>query len=356
MEEAYNSNCFYAKPNPSCHTIAEDSTVTHSTIRMSPDKTHRFESQDVTIMEDKSEIDLSMLTSPELQSSGNEQFKRILQDILKAETHTVQILFTKFHIRFNNLFYKKREEYSNVSFCSHKDDGFYVDLYKSIKKIIRNYLRVTRKIVFWMYQDLISQAKCIWRDDQLTTSWVIDSVLSDMLFTFPGSTINKILRDLLVRKHSDSSRQLEETLQKHYSLDQDEYFVKNYPMFLLPGSQDPYHEVVRKISELSISLCPYSSFQIIASLEKEILACANLHYTNDLEMSLKLADKFDREVKVPVLIYCIMKSQNTNLIVNVAMVEAFVSEAYLDAKQNFSSFCGILNFLLKENKFDVLEQ
>ena len=199
-----------------------------------------------------------------------------------------------------------------------------------------------------MYQDLISYAKCVWRDDQLNASWIIDSTLSDILLTFPGSTINRIVRDILVRKHSDSSRQLEKVLQKHYGLDQDEDFVKNYPMFLLPGSQDPYHEVVRKISELSTSLCPYSSFEVITSLEKEILACANLHYANDLEMSLKLADKFDREVRVPVLIYCIIKSQNTNLIVNVAMVETFVSRVYLDAKQSFGSFCSTFSFLLDE--------
>ena len=357
MEKASSTNYLYTKGRPSCHMIAEDSTLTHSTIGMSPDKSHRFESRDITSMEDQSGMDLSPLTSSQLQSSGNEKFRSILQKILNDKMHTVQILFTKFHIRFNNLFCKKHEQYNNASFCSHEDDAFCGDLYKCIKRIIRNFLRVTRKVVFWMYQDLISQAKRAWRDDQLSTSWVIDSILSGILFNFPGSTISKILRDLLVRKHSGSIRQLEKTLKKHYSLDQDEDFVQNYSMFLLSGRQDPYHEVVLKISELSISACPYSSFEIIASLEKEILACANLHYTNDLEMSLKLADKFDREVKVSVLIYCIMTSQNANLVVNVAMVEAFVSGVYLGAKQSFSSFCGVLSFLLNEDnsKFGLLQ-
>ena len=349
MEEA-------SKPRPHSNLVAENLTLTHSTIAVSTDKAHKFESRDITITGDRSEIDSSMLTSLQFQSSGNEQFKRILQGKLKDETHTVQILLTKFHIRFNNLFCKKLKKSDNASLCSHREDNSCGDVYKCVKKIIRNFLRATRKIVFWMYQDLISQAKCVWRDDQLNTSWVIDSVLSDMLFDFPGSTVSKVIQDLLFRKHFNSTGQLGKTLKKHYSLDQDKDFIQNYPMFLLPGNQEPYHEVIQKIAELGTSSCPYSSFEIIASLEKEILACANLHYANDPEMSLKLTNKFDREVKVSVLIYCIMKSQNVNLVVDVAIIEAFVSEAYLDANQSFSSFCGVLSLVLNENKFGILEQ
>ena len=117
-------------------------------------------------------------------------------------------------------------------------------------------------------------------------------------------------------------------------------------MFLFEGSKYPYKEVVEKIISLTSVSCPYKIFETITSLEKEILACANRHHSNDLNTSFILVDKFDREVKISVLIYCILKSQNINLIMDVAMVEGFVSQTYLDVQQSFSSFVAVLNFLL----------
>ena len=54
-----------------------------------------------------------------------------------------------------------------------------------------------------------------------------------------------------------------------------------------------------------------------------------------------------QEVKIAILTYCFIRSKNVNLIVDIAVVESFVSNRYLDSKLSFSSFSATLSFSLE---------
>ena len=344
MEQVFMRSYYQERSRTSYGLMSQDSTLKQSIQDLSISRRRMFDSTEPLAMDDLSQSS-RLPSSPQFKSSGNEELTRILRGLLEEKGHIVQIIMSKFHSRFDGLFSKRLRKLTATLIYSQEDNN----LYECIEKIVRTFLSVTKRVLLWMYQDLIRRAKEAWVDDYLSSSWVIDSILSEILFSSSTSTLNSLVRHLLTKKHSKATRKLQEMFNKQRKLDDDSDLADNYPLFTLKGSETPYEEVVKKISELSSLSNPYQTFEIITSLEKEIITCANLHYANDTEMNIKLADKFDREVKIAVLLYCIQRSRNINLVVDIAVVEGFVSKRYLDSKQSFSSFTATLDFLLEDD-------
>ena len=114
--------------------VIEDSTRTQPVRRGRLDGSSEFKSRDVTVTEDWSESGLTMLTSLQLKSFGNKEFEKILRDILKDRTHIVQILLTKFNIRFHSLFSKELQKSKTTLFYSSRENDLYRDLYNASKR------------------------------------------------------------------------------------------------------------------------------------------------------------------------------------------------------------------------------
>ena len=308
-------------------------------------------SQDIKSSKHPSKDDLQNIlsASPQFSNSANEELKRTLQSKLQAENNYIGHLIKQFHATFNKVFATRLDESFNSKVRLSKEDE---DLLTNIQKLVQLFSKVVKKIIIWIYEDLLIKAKKAWDEEYLKTSWVIDSIISEMLFYYPYSTFNKLVRTLLVKKCLNSMPKFDKILTAPYKLSDDSDFLRNYHLFSLEGNESPYEDVVKKISELQKSSCPYKNFQTIISLEQDILSSAKQHYGNDHQMNTKLAKKFEREVKVSILIYCIRKSKNISLLVDLEIAEAFVLKPYVKSQQSFRSFAETLKFLLNSEEMN----
>ena len=341
FERDCTSDFLHLEAKPSDSNPQQTHLETLSTPDSEPSKNLLFECQESAAMR---KISTAAMSS-RLRTSGNEEFKKVLLMILNDQNHIIQVIIESFHIEFDIIFDGELKEGASKG-DSYQKEG---DTLKCIQRIVKLFMRVMRKIIFWMYEDLITQADEIWTEQHLNVPWIIDSTLSEILFS-SSSTLNSLVNILITRKYSEATKKLESFFRKAYKLADDKVLAENYPIFLLEGSEDPYIEVVQKISDMHNCLCPYQNFDIIISLEKEILSCANKHYINDAHMVEKLADKFDREVKIAIIMYCVLKSRNISILKNVALAEGFVSKRYLDLEQSFTSFGATLDFLLDNDE------
>ena len=137
-----------------------------------------------------------MPTTPRLRGSGDRMFKDILQGMLKRDTHVIQVIFTEFHTSFHNLFSAKLQKLDSISSSPVASD----ELYTCITQVVKTFLKVTRKIVIWMYQDLIHQFEENYENEDLNIPWIIDSILSDLLFSHQSPTFKDLIRNLLLMK------------------------------------------------------------------------------------------------------------------------------------------------------------
>jgi len=169
----------------------------------------------------------------------------------------------------------------------------------------------------------------------------VESVVYALLFKNKNSTLNKLLVLLLQIEHEGKIQTLTNSFQqkKSFDLTHEDILAKKYQAFLLEQKDSPYHKVIKKIESLKDYEDPYSKFEIILSLEDEILKSAKEFYEDDKNIKAKLEENWNIEVKLPILVYCILKSENQDVIKDSLLIKEFVIERYWNEKiQNFKIF------------------
>ena len=279
--------------------------------------------------------------------SARDELTRLLYYLLfNDEKHLIHTLVRHFQEKFS-----KRYFIELLKLGSTEDLEEVKRTYEQVCFIVKCFVKLINKFIFQVYQKYVKKMHTALNKESYEVEWIIDSIVYEALFSQIDSNLSKLTFGLFRKIHAHRVQKLKNIIEEKKSvrLEDDENLVEKYFPFLMEKNSDPYKEVINKISELKLHGNPYKKFEIILSLERQILTCAREYYTNNTETQKYLQNNFEMDVKFPIMIYCVLKSQNEEVVIDNAFVEEFVDKECLDYRQDFKAFMGVVSvFLLGE--------
>jgi len=284
---------------------------------------------------------------PNSKLSAKEELRKIISSQITNSKHIVNQLIYVFHHKFEELFI---ERYNNLDISKYTDRD--EKTYRTIIDLIKSFVRVLRKFLLWVYEELIEQFKLVLKLEDLSPGYILEYEIYNVLFSYNSSLMYKLLIALIKMKNSSTYNSLLKKFQvkKAQKLTEYDAHLKASTLFVMDDVAQPYTEVTTMLAKLCNQTNPYKKFETILSLEAEMLKSLERYHT-ELNLRQKLQKNFGMDMKFPILQFCIVNSGNTNLIADRILIEEFVNQNYLSNVQNFVTFSTCLDFLIESESF-----
>jgi len=284
---------------------------------------------------------------PNNKLSAKEELRKIISSQITNSKHIVNQLIYVFHHKFEELFI---ERYNNLDITKYTDQDEVT--YRNIIDLIKSFVRVLRKFLLWVYEELIEQFKLVLKLEDLSPGYILEYEIYNVLFSYNSSIMYKMLIALIKMKNSSTYNSLLKKFQakKTQKLMEYDTHLKASTLFVMDDIAQPYTEVTTKLAKLCNQTNPYKKFETILSLEAEMLTSLERYHT-EFNLRQKLQKNFGMDMKFPILQFCIVNSGNTNLIADRILIEEFVNQNYLSNVQNFVTFSTCLDFLIESQSF-----
>jgi len=282
-----------------------------------------------------------------IEGSGKDELKKVLLAQLRAKNHIINQLVKVFHKKFEEVFGDKLRSLENLG-----DSQVYEEIFNQIFELAKRFIKVLRKFLMWIYKELIKQFKKVLKEEDLSPEYVMEYVSYGVLFSHKKTTFNRLIKGLLQKIYNNEIEKLNEKFSKKRTQKLQEYdtYLKASTIFLMNNNPLPYENVTKKISELQFKSNPYEKFESILSLESEMLKGLERYHRTEIETKSQLKGNFGLDMKAPILLYCLVRSQNLDLIIDRILIDKFVNQDYLSKVQNFTTFAACLDFLLQNEE------
>ena len=272
-------------------------------------------------------------TSPCAISSkpGKNELRDTLECLINQDDYIMKPLITKFHIKFEQMFAK------DLAIMDHSElSETDLKTYEDVCIIIKCVMRIIRDFIKWMYSDMIKKVESNLDYGEQEAEWMIESIVYKFLFSQPKSVLNRFTFGLFKKKYMEATNQLKKCSQERNfeKIGDDEDFVSHYPLFLLKDMKIPYEVIIKQIAELRSRTNSYQKFEVVIALNIEIFRCARDYYNHNPNIVKSLIDKFEIEAHILILINCVLKDQNPELVVNKAFIGGL---ADVNCQQAFST-------------------
>ena len=237
--------------------------------------------------------------------------------------------------------------------CPEKYTKEHEEVYNSAVGILKRFVNITTKFIYWIYEDLILPLEDELDLEDLTPGYVIESALYDLLFKPPHTTLEDLIKHLMSIRYNEETEKLQDVLlrMKPQTLENYDGIFESSRDFLLNDSSRPYSEVIKTIKDLHQISNPYLKFEATKALEDEMWNCIQNHYRerNDNQYLQKLKQSFGMDTRIPIALYCVVQSQSEHLIVARHFIEEFVRPNTLSISLGFTTFKSSIDLLLSDD-------
>lgn len=283
------------------------------------------------------------------KKSAKYELKNSLINQVNNSNHIVFGLCHKFIEIFETTFKDYLEPNEEKKFTEKLEEA-----YNNGKNNIKFFIGILSKFIIWVYVDFIKQFLPGLNQEDFNPSAVVEDVIYQMLFDSSNSSLYKFALNAVEAKYADQLKIFEENLKSMNEIRLEEY-DKNLEgsLLMLEGAQQMYGRISKRLRRIKKEISPYNKYEIIVSLDQELLTCLQNHYHNDYEKMQKVEEMLGRDAKTAIYTYCVVKSQSEHLLLDRTFIEEFVDSACLEATPHFPAFHGWIEHILSHiNKLD----
>jgi len=278
------------------------------------------------------------------ERSVKQDLKENLSNQINNPTHIIYRLIKEFEKTFESVFGSLLSKVDQEG--ASQDDEFAVC---SIQALIKHFMNILREFTIWIYEDLIKRLAMGLDQEDVNAGLVIEGLLFELLLGDASCSTTKLTNWAMKMKNRedfDKFKKVQEMMKDDELKSYDECLQKS--IFMLEGSKNPYEKAVNKLREIQTKTNPYKKYELILTLEEDLLASVCEHYEGNYDVIQKLRSDFSMDVKIPILVYCVVQSQCESLMLDKLLVEQLVSADYLDTTPAFSMFASCIDYLLYE--------
>lgn len=282
------------------------------------------------------------------RQSGKEKIRLKLMSLLDQDKGVVLRLVREFHRKFREQFGKHLKDIHQMNH-SQRIDKLYARILRLIKEF---FLKIIKSFIRKSYEPFMKKAEILLRKEDYEPEYILESVVYELLFRDPNTTFNKLVLALLAKKHAERTNKFNKILEerKNESLPNDPILSDKFYGFLLQGNNMPYQEICDDYADIQRQTNPYTKFEIISSLWNKILKIAREYHKDNPEVESQLEREFDEDIRFQIMTYCIVKSQNKELVVDEMLIAGFVGERYQNLSKKFSWFRAYMMWLMEETE------
>ena len=283
------------------------------------------------------------------ERSVKQDFKTNIGKQLKNGTHIVFRLVREFHRVFDNLFTSLYKTLEIEEIITKKDEP----VVNAIPLLIKHFASLLRDFTSWLYRELILQLANGLDQEDVHADLVIENIIYEILLGNSNFTIYKLSTLVIKLRNKPSLEKLKRIMEKMQNEE-----LKNYDeclsssIFILSNSQKPYEKAIRRLLDMKNRMDPYSKYDHILALDEDLLSTLCEYYQDDQATIQKIRNQFSMDIKIPLIIYCIVKSQNESLLIDKLFIDEYIQSDYLEITPAFSAFASCLDYLLLEVEKD----
>jgi len=298
-------------------------------------------------IEKQKKIDTQHLVFESSSSSPiREELRTILLILIKLGNRTLKELFHEFHDIFRKCF---EEEIQLLEIMSdHERENTLTEAIATIKC----FAKIAETFLKWTYQDILDHYSPKLRNEEgglFTPNYIISSIVYRLLFKNKKAPLNVFLDLLLSRQYSPQRVEFKNAIEdlQNIDLSREGYVASNFALPSTLAASLPYETTIQKIKDLKNCFDPYSKFELIVSLESSLFKSVRDYYQGNFEKERKIREQWESDVKLPLLVYCIIKSKNNASFIDTKFIESFIHRRYWDIKTpNFIRFEIAINAIL----------
>jgi len=219
------------------------------------------------------------------------------------------------------------------------------EVYSSLTLTIKYFASVLANFLYWICEEMFAQYKEELDQEFINPLYFIDTIVYELIFKGSKNPLKDMIFSLLRLKYKPKITAFAEILTKLKSTplpNYDHEVLKSSTDFLLPPSLQPYSQVTQKLNSIHQEVNPYSKLEAVNSLfEEDMWDCIKQHYKdaeNSSQLLIKLKNLFGMEIRFPIMMYCMVQTQNENLIIEQKFMKEFVDSGFLSLSIAYTSF------------------
>jgi len=294
----------------------------------------------------KNDTQHQVLESSSSSSPIREELRTILLILIKLGNRTLKELFHEFHDIFRKCF---EEEIQLLEIMS---DSERESILNEAIATIKSFAKIAHTFLKWTYQDILDHYSPKLRNEEdglFTPNYIINSIIYRLLFKNKKAPLNVFLDLLLNRQYFPERAEFHNAIEdlQNIELQKEGYVTPNFAIPSTLAEPLPYERTIQKIRDLKDCFDPYSKFELIVSLESSLFKSVRDYHQGNFEKERKIRQQWESDVKLPLLVYCIIKSKNVASFIDTKFIESFVGRRYWDVKTpNFIRFEIATNAIL----------
>ena len=276
---------------------------------------------------------LDLSRSPKQPKSQIEDLRQILLGEIDQGAHVVQSFIDAFHKKFDQDFGKELDWLHNTP--THVKN---VKKYQSICQLVKAFASVTSKIIIYIHQDYVGQFESMVEEEFFEPKWVAETVVYEILFRNPNSTLNVLMLEHLKRMHDSNSDDLDESFRnKPFLTFTDSKRVKISPQFAMEEISsvtvdgESNGTVEADLFRLDVSrMGLYSKFDALVNIERRIFQYLTNYYLTDGKLIQNIAGKVSLDSDLSLTRRVVKELQKVSPIVDENYMEEYIHKQYLD--------------------------
>lgn len=274
--------------------------------------------------------------------SSTEELKKLLRKELIFIGHPVNELVKLFKSTFESSVIANSRNLEDASLSSIETEEIINQAILPIKMI----LKLLREFTFQVYKDVISIYEEDLRNEDQNPLTVIDQLICQLLFDDINNQIYQHVTKCLAFKCKEKVEYFQQIAEQFRDKCLHEFDSQFKDKYLLE-SPVPYKTVIKTVQKLKMLANPYMKKDYITMMEQEMICSIKSEMMkrghHDDEVRLEIDDKFT------IYTYCLVRSNYSNIIVDIALIEEFTIPD--DADQAYARFKGCLNDYILSTDF-----
>jgi len=301
------------------------------------------------LLKPNSKLHSSLQGKPQTKSELRESFRRKIED----QNPFVLGLINTFVAVCKGIYQKQKGTLQGNTFTP-----LHEDLYSNLVSTVKCFVGAITNFLCQIYEDKIPHLDTELGYEDLSPFSLIESVVYEFVFLKTDTYLKDEISYFLRLKYADDIKKFREVFEKRKNEKLESYdheVLQNSRHYLLESSQIPYGDSIQSLKSLLSLSNPYSMYELLNFvLEDELWSCIYDTYKDredSIELLRKLKGSFGMEIRLPIMIYCVVQSQCEDFVIARRFVEEFIEPQILDASIGFTTFQGCIDHLIYDEDF-----
>ena len=297
----------------------------------------------------KENFNQSLQEKPQSKAESKEMFKKKIE----SQNYFVLGLINTFKSTWKEIYQKQSQGLQQDSFTAQHGE-----LYSNFVNLIKCFVAIFTNFLSQIYEGEITQLEACLEQEDINPLYFIESVIYKLIFEKNDSNLKDELFKLLSLKYAPEVQKFKQVIEKrkHEKLESyDHEVLQNSREYLLESAPVPYIEVSKTMKTLNRYSSPYSKYELInIILEEEMWNCIYDTYkghNNSIGLLNTLKQSFGMEIRLPIMLYCIVQSQCEELVIVRRFIEEFIDPQTLDSSIGYTTFQGCIDYLIKDEDY-----